>query len=273
MEPFERIVKDIKSLKIQGAENVAKAAIDAWSISKDKAKASAILRRTRPTEPMLRNVLHYLNNGGDPISIKKQINDGTDKIAAYGSGMIPNNGIVYTHCHSSTVEAILEHAKNIGKKFEVNATETRPDYQGRITARNLASHGIKVTLFVDSAALSAIKNADLMLIGSDAITVYGGIVNKIGSRMFAKLASELEVPVYVASHSLKFDPITRWGRLEKIEERSTSEVWPDKPKGVKVVNNVFDFVPSEYIASMITELGVLPYSELLDKIVAAYPWL
>jgi len=273
MDAFERIVRDIRSLKIQGAENVAKAAIDAWSLAKDKQKATRILSQTRPTEPMLRNVLKYLNKYGKPEELKAYIDSTLNQIAKYGSRLINNNSIVYTHCHSSTVESILEEAKKQGKKFSVHATETRPDMQGRITAARLARAHIPVTLFVDSAILSALKDADLMLIGSDAITSYGGIVNKIGSHAFAKLAREQEIPVYVASHALKFDPSTIYGNLEKIEQRSDEEVWKNSPRGVHIFNNVFDFVPSTYISATITEFGVLTYDDLLDKIKEKYQWL
>ncbi len=270
---FGQIVEDIKTLKIQGAENVAKAAIDAWAIAKDKKKATKVLVSLRPTEPMLRNALKYLNSGKDPEELKKEIDEELQKIATFGSRLIGKESLVYTHCHSSTVEAILKKAKLEGKKLEVHATETRPDYQGRITAANLAKAGIKVTLYVDSAAPSAMRDADMMLIGCDAITAYGGIINKIGSQLFAKVATEMGIPVYVACHSLKFDTSTRYGKVEKIEERSDTEVWPNHPRGVKIVNNVFDFVSQDYISAMITELGVMPYAALVERLKGEKPFL
>ncbi|MGC8628729.1 MAG: translation initiation factor eIF-2B [Candidatus Micrarchaeia archaeon] len=273
MEEWLRIAKDIKDLKIQGASNVAKAGIKAWAMAKNKEQATKILEMSRPTEPMLRNVLHYLNNGGDAKELLKTIDEAMQKIAEYGSDLLSDSSVVYTHCHSSTVEAILKEAKRKGKNFEVHVTETRPDMQGRITAANLARAGIKVTMYVDSAVLTALKSADLMLIGSDAITAYGGIVNKIGSYLFSKIARELETPVYVADLALKFDPNTRYGIIEKIEQRSEKEVWVKHPPAVRIVNNVFDFIPSVYITALITELGIMPYSELLDKVREVYPWI
>ena len=67
------------------------------------------------------------------------------------------------------VMAILKKAKEQGKKFEVYNTETRPKFQGRITATELAKLGIPVTHYIDSAARLAIKQTDMMLIGCDAI--------------------------------------------------------------------------------------------------------
>jgi translation initiation factor 2B subunit (eIF-2B alpha/beta/delta family) len=62
MGVVDKTVKEIKELKIQGAENVARAAIVVWSEAKDKKKASEKLSKARQTEPMLRNILKYLEN-------------------------------------------------------------------------------------------------------------------------------------------------------------------------------------------------------------------
>ncbi|MCX8200047.1 MAG: hypothetical protein N3G76_01105, partial [Candidatus Micrarchaeota archaeon] len=69
----QRIVRDIKSLKIQGARNIAKAAVDALAIESSAFKgtsrnsyisallvAADELASARPTEPMLRNYLRYI---------------------------------------------------------------------------------------------------------------------------------------------------------------------------------------------------------------------
>jgi len=270
---LERVVKDIKSLKIQGAENVARAAVDAWYSAKDKKAASKILISTRPVEPMLRNVIKYLNLFGDTETIKSYIDTTLDKIAKYGSRLVKDDSIIYTHCHSSTVERVLEYAHNEGKKFTVNITETRPNYQGRLTAKNLARKGIEVNLFVDSAALSALKNANAMFIGADAITSYGEVINKIGSGLFAKTAADLEIPVYVAAHSLKIDPKTSYGRLEKIENRSYREVWKEKPKNIKVINPVFEVIQKEHISAMISEFGLISPDVLVEKVRNTYQWM
>ncbi|MGB9732292.1 MAG: translation initiation factor eIF-2B [Candidatus Micrarchaeia archaeon] len=268
-----KTIKDIKELKIQGAERIAMAAVEAWRSAKDKKKASKLLLETRPTEPMLKNILKYLNTFNDPDGASFYISNGLEKIARFGSSLIKNNYIIYTHCHSSTVEAILEKAKKEGKKFEVHVTETRPNYQGRITATNLARNGIKVKYFVDSAAMLAIKDADLMLIGADLITHFGEVANKIGSGLFAMVANELNVPVYVASHSLKLDPNARYGKISRIEIRKSKEVWDKHPKNVKIVNPVFEFVKKSYITSIISEYGLVGPDFLVEKIKEEYAWL
>ena len=53
---FNKIVKDIKDVKIQGAREIAKKAVYAYSLV-PTASAKKKLLSLRPTEPLLRNVL------------------------------------------------------------------------------------------------------------------------------------------------------------------------------------------------------------------------
>ena len=59
MKRFDKILKDIRDIKIQGATNVAKAGIQAFLLKPTKQSAKQILS-TRPTEPALQNILKIL---------------------------------------------------------------------------------------------------------------------------------------------------------------------------------------------------------------------
>ncbi|MCC5994177.1 MAG: hypothetical protein LM587_01090 [Candidatus Aenigmarchaeota archaeon] len=273
MDIVDKTVKEIKELKIQGAENIARAAIVAWSKAKDKKKAFEKLAKARPTEPMLRNALKYLEKFGDAEGLLKKLDEDRKKIEEIGSKKIQDGFIVYTHCHSSTVTSILKRAWKDGKKFEVHVTETRPFFQGRITAKELATEGIPVTIFVDSAARLALKKANIMMIGCDAITAEGIVINKIGSELFAEVANRYDVPVYVATHSLKFDPLTFFGFEVEIEKRATKEVWDRPPRGVKISNYVFEKINPKLITGIISELGVLKPETFIQEVKRVYRWL
>ena len=93
-----------------------------------------------------------------------------------------------------------------GVTYSVICTETRPAYQGRITAKELVDLGIDTTFIVDSAARTFIDDADVVFVGADAITSEGNVVNKIGSGGIAVFASEALVTFYVLSELLKFYP-------------------------------------------------------------------
>lgn len=297
---FQKIVSDIKSLKIQGAEAVAKSAVEALNIVLNKSKAETplkliqeiekakkILLESRPTEPAMRNGLNYVTYNlirNDISKIKKEaarrINfvlehfknaqKTTEEII---SQKIKKGMIVYTHCHSSTVTNALIRAKKEGIKFEVHNTETRPLFQGRITATELAKVGIPVTFYVDSAARLALKKADIALLGADAITADGKVINKIGSELIAEIAHKLDVPLYICTDSWKFDSLTIRGKDTKIEERSPDEVWKNPPKNIRVANFAFEKIKPELITGIITEVGIYRPSVLIEEIKSAYPWM
>lgn len=291
MDPeIKKIIREIKSLKIQGARNVAKTAIKSIIayVKRSKAKTpealykglnevAEALAKSRPTEPMTRNLLddscNFAKNEAseslDISDMKKAIikreteilarmDDDMKKIAEYGAQIIPDGALVITHCHSSSVTGILIKAKRMGKRFRVIALETRPRYQGRITAKELADNGIDVTLVVDGAMNMHMKKADIVLVGADSIGSRGDLINKVGTSTLAHIARMHDVSFYSAAELLKYSSQTMYGTLEKIEERKLEEVWEHIPKKVKVSNPAFDVTSSKYINGYITEAGVLP---------------
>jgi len=270
---FEKICNDIKSLKIQGAENVAIAAVKAYYLNPTKQAVKKLIS-LRPTEPCLRNALKFVELDQRNIShALKHFEEAKEKISEFASRKIENNMVVFTHCHSSTVTKALIEAKKQGKKFEVYNTETRPLFQGRITAAELAKAGIKVTHFVDSAARLALKKSDLFLMGADAITTEGKVINKIGSELFAEIANKLEVPLYICTDSWKFDPKTIFGYEEPIEKRAEKEVWPNAPKNVKINNLAFEKIDPRLISGIISELGIYNPEMFVQEVKKVYAWM
>jgi len=266
---FNQICKDIKSVKIQGAENIAKAAFYAYKLIPTE-KSKKILISLRPTEPMLQNILAFADkmSYNELLTILKKNKQIVNKNIFK---LIKNNSVVFTHCHSSTVIKSLIYSKKKGKKFEVYNTETRPLFQGRKTAKELGNAGIKVTMFVDSAVQIALtkdqdkeektKPVNLVLIGSDAITK-NGVINKVGSGMIAKIAKLNKIPVYIISDSLKFT-----NKQIVMEQRSPKEVWNIILKKIKIriKDPAFELVRKEDITGIITELGILSHNNFLKK--------
>ena len=87
-----------------------------------------------------------------------------------------------------------------------------------------------------------------------------GIINKIGSGMFAELANKHKIPVYIIADSWKFSK-----NKMPIEQRSINEVWDKAPKNIKIKNPSFEFIPKRYISGIVTELGLMRYDELVKK--------
>lgn len=287
----DKLCKDIQDLKIQGARNVAKAAVDALtaSVSQSKAKTreemindilvvSDRIAGLRATEPMLDNLLRFftqeLQKEKSVSDMKKkqaalskkfasEMEKNMDLIVGYGANLIREDSLIMTHCHSSTVEKIITRANEI-KKIKVICTETRPLYQGRITARNLSQAGVDVTMITDSGVASFMKDVDIVIVGADVITAQGQLVNKIGTSTIASIAYDYQTSFYSAAELWKFDPMTKTGIARNIEERDPMELLTDvKEKDlkefekVKISNRAFDLTVSKYINSFITEKGLI----------------
>ncbi len=261
---FKKILENIRSLKIQGANDVAKAALIAYELFPTQNTVKKLLA-SRPTEPLMKNILSRAKNESYK-EILFQLNSFQDKINENISGIIENGDIIFTHCHSTSVTKALIYAKKKGKRFIVYTTETRPLFQGRRTANDLVRNEIETCMFVDSSAMIALngeqgmKKPTKMIIGSDALTK-DGVINKVGSGMFAKISHENRIPVYVVANSWKFT-----NEKLKIEQRDRKEVWDNAPRQLKIRNFAFEEIEKRYITKIVSELGILNYEEFLRKV-------
>ncbi len=293
----------IKRLEIQGARNVAIEAIKSLETGtkqstaktkqeflKELSEAKEVLFDSRSTEPLMRNAVRFLiqeveSKDTDVVSsLVERVSKVTGKfleglkqskqtIAVVGSKRISDGSKVLTHCHSSTAMKILKQAKSDGKQFELFCTESRPVFQGRITAKEMVEAGIKTTMFVDSAVRHFINKVDFVVVGADAITSEGNIINKIGTSMIALAAKEARTPFYVATELLKFEPATVLGDYEKIEQRNPNEVWNSPPDGLVIKNPAFDVTRREFIHGIICEEGIVAPDSVHELINRKYPWI
>ena len=133
--------------------------------------------------------------------------------------------------------------------------------------------GIETMFIVDSAARSFMGDVDLVVVGADAITSEGNVVNKIGSSSIAVLAHEARKPFYVVSELLKFDPETLQWRMRKNRATKPSEVWNEAPAKLTVRNPAFDVTPNRYIHGLICEEGIIAPQSIVEVMRRSYPWV
>ena len=268
----------VKALQIVARESHSK---DAKGFVNELSDAAKILLQTRPTAVSLPNgiryVMHRVNQAKASASSAADVKlvaikagddfldltrTAVDRIGKIGANRIRNGDTILTHCNSKAAISIMATAWRQGRKFEVLATETRPRFQGRLTAKALARVGIPVTLILDDSVRYFMQDVDTVLFGADAITANGALVNKVGTSMVALAAHEVHTKVFVAAESYKFSPETMIGELVEIEERDPSEMISGKALKqlgrVHVRNPSFDVTPPEFIDLIITERGIIP---------------
>jgi len=303
---IKRIANDISQINIQGATNVAYAVVsglelflksseikDKKSFKKEFIEVGRILSEARENEPMARNAFKYIfqtykqtKSLQETIKSTKDyfelINSAKEKMIVFGSEKLMNYDVILTHCHSSSVEKILENVNNVKqinskKKLQVVATETRPLYQGRKTSAKLFKKGVDVTLIVDNAAGSFILDKNefdigCVIIGCDELLKDGSFINKVGSIHLALATLKDKDKLFVATSLLKLD-FSKDPQKAKIEKRDAKEIWEDAPKGLKIVNPAFDQIDAEFVSGYITEAGVLTKEDLVPSAKRLYPWM
>jgi ribose 1,5-bisphosphate isomerase len=280
----------IKSMEIRGAGRIAREAAEALRrqaeeipngdleyFRREMDGAAQTLIATRPTAVSLPNAVHFVMSGLERAATLKEARAGiinraeqfiqtsrhaVENIAQFGARHIRDGDTLLTHCNSEAALGCIIEAHRSGKEIEVFATEVRPRNQGLITIRALNDAGIKTSFIVDSAVRTFINEIDLVIVGADAVTVNGAVVNKIGTSQVAHTAHEARVNVLVAAETYKFAPRTIFGELIRIEERAENEVLADEIARtlphVTVRNPAFDVTPAEYIDLIVTEAGVIP---------------
>ncbi|MDF2612304.1 MAG: translation initiation factor, aIF-2BI family [Clostridia bacterium] len=221
----------------------------------------------------------------EAIEIKEEDTWVCKTIGEYGLSLVePGIGIL-THCNAGqlatskygTATAPIYLGQEKGYNFKVFADETRPLLQGaRLTAYELHSSGVDVTLICDNMASLVMKNGwvQAVFVGCDRVAANGDSANKIGTSGVAILAKNYGIPMYICAPTSTIDMACETGEGIHIEERpgeEITEMWYKErmaPAGVKTFNPAFDVTDHEFITAIITEYGIAkpPFNESFREI-------
>ncbi|MGL1900671.1 MAG: S-methyl-5-thioribose-1-phosphate isomerase [Fibrobacterales bacterium] len=187
--------------------------------------------------------------------------------AKLATELFDDGDIVLTHCNTSgELLLIAQLCKAQGKSLSFYATETRPYFQGRLTAWELQKEGFSVTLIPDNRTASIIISGTItkVITGADRVALNGDVVNKTGTFQIATIAKECGIPFF----SLVQDPgSTETGEEVPIEHRDSREVTTFKdrkiyPEHTDAYYPAFDMTPHTLITKLITFNAALSPSEL-----------
>jgi methylthioribose-1-phosphate isomerase len=195
------------------------------------------------------------------------------RMAEAGRAELASRHRLLTHCNTGrlataglgTALGVVYAKAAAGEPVQVLASETRPLLQGaRLTAWELVSAGIPVTVVADTAAGAAMAGGlvDAVLVGCDRVAANGDTANKVGTYSLAVLAAANRIPFYVVGPLSSFDPEAADGAGIEIEQRPAAEVATlagarVAPEAAAVWNPAFDVTPAALISAFITDAGVL----------------
>ena len=291
------IVRGAPAIGIAGAHGVTLAAIELSKKEKDKKtfllklkERAEFLKSTRPTAVNLmwavdKQIEAAESYGGDDVEgivealksngviLENQDVEINKKIGDFGAEIIPEGATILTHCNAGalatvgygTALGVVRSAYAKDNTIRVFADETRPRQQGaRLTTFELIEDGIPTTLITDGMCGYFMKNhmIDVVVVGADRIASNGDTANKIGTYTVALAAKAHNIPFYIAAPLSTIDISIKSGDEIPIEERGREEVTHINGKtichpDVNIINPAFDVTPHEYIAGIITEVGIL----------------
>lgn len=179
-----------------------------------------------------------------------------NRIADFAVSLIFDGATVFTFTLSETVLTVLRAAAKQGLRFKVIVTESRPNNDGRSTATSLARSGIEVWIGIDAAVGELLPQADLMLIGAEAILSDGSAICKAGTFPAALAARRARVPVYVLVDSQKLLAISLLGRSPALDPIERGDIQADAG-GARIAGHLFDRTPAELISGLVTERGLV----------------
>jgi translation initiation factor 2B subunit (eIF-2B alpha/beta/delta family) len=208
-----------------------------------------------------KNASKILKSEQNPInSVRKLIvylESVSGKIGGVAEGYFKDKITVLCHSRSSIVEGVLSAMHDSGKIASIIQLESRPEYEGRVQAENLAARGMTITICADAAMALSVDRVDIILVGADAATSDGTFLGKAGCFPLALTAKSLGKPFYVATELLKFSEV-----LPQLDEINlgidqVKVLWNVSEPAIKGFNPHFEYTPGHLVTGFITEQGTL----------------
>jgi translation initiation factor eIF-2B subunit delta len=194
-------------------------------------------------------------------------------IAKAAAEKIENDDVVLTFAQSSIVKKVFFEAHAQGKSFRVIVVDSKPLYEGKCLAKDLAKAGITVEYMDIGGVWHSANHAKKVILGAHAMMGNGALYSRVGTCTVAMLAKEKRIPVMVCCESYKFtekvylDAITNnelappEELFEKGKDDELAALYNEIP-GLQVLNVMYDLTPPDYVNMVVNEYGNIPPSAI-----------
>lgn len=189
---------------------------------------------------------------------------------------IKDGDVILTYAKSSIVQQTLAQAYNDGRKFRVIIVDSRPLFEGKALARGLVDIGMDVKYCLMNGLSNCIRDATKVLLGAHAMMSNGRLFSRIGTAQVAMEANDFDIPVIVLCESIKCTEKVALDSIVLNEVAPPDELllpstgsefsgslarWRET-KNLQLLNLMYDVTPADYIAMIVTELGIVPPSSV-----------
>jgi translation initiation factor eIF-2B subunit delta len=201
--------------------------------------------------------------------IQEKVQAADALIAESASGKIVDGDTILVYGKSSVVLKTLLLAKNKRKSFKVIVVDSKPLFEGKCMARDLATAGFTDIEYTLLSGISHCK-ATKTILGAHAMMTNGRLFSRVGTASVALAARKQDIPVMVLCESIKFADkapldsilVNELAQpLDLLPEGADAKPWEDSPN-VQMLNLMYDVTPAEFVTAIYTEHGVLPPSSV-----------
>jgi translation initiation factor 2B subunit (eIF-2B alpha/beta/delta family) len=188
------------------------------------------------------------------------------KVAQHADTYIKPGAKVLFHSYSGSLIQILTRAAATAADLTFMLTESRPYRESLRIVSALQELPVEFVAYSDASMALAAAEADLVLVGADALFRDGSFANKIGSLPLALSCRHSGTPYYVVTEISKLYP----GDPEDVamEQRPPAELAEDwelwQSGRLTARNQFFERVPADLVTAYLTDEGALTPEELAE---------
>jgi translation initiation factor 2B subunit (eIF-2B alpha/beta/delta family) len=189
------------------------------------------------------------------------------RIADHADSYIRSGAKVLFHSYSGSLIQILERAAATASDLTFMFTESRPYRESLRVVDALKDTPVAFVGYSDASMAAAAADADLVVVGADALFRDGSFANKIGSLPLALSCRYVGTPYYVVTELSKLF----MGEVEDVamEQRPPAELAEDwelwRSGRITVRNQFFERVPADLVTAYLTDEGVLSPQRLAQR--------
>jgi translation initiation factor 2B subunit (eIF-2B alpha/beta/delta family) len=189
------------------------------------------------------------------------------RVADHADTYVTSGAKVLFHSYSGSLIQILARAAAAASDLTFMFTESRPYRESLRVVDALKDTPVAFVGYSDASMAVAAADADLVLVGADALFRDGSFANKIGSLPLALSCRHVGTPYYVVTELSKL----YMGDMEDVamEQRPPAELAEDwelwRSGRIAVRNQFFERVPADLVTAYLTDEGVLSPQQLAQQ--------
>lgn len=189
------------------------------------------------------------------------------RVAQHADTVIKSGSKVLFHSYSGSLIQILTRAAQSATDLTFMLTESRPYRESLRVVTALQELPVEFVAYSDASMTMAAADADLVIVGADALFRDGSFANKIGSLPLALSCRYVDTPYYVVTELTKLyrgDPEdVAMEQRPPMEMAREWELWTSGRLTVR--NQFFERVPAELVTAYLTDEGLLTPEDLVHR--------